>query len=275
MTKNNINNNLEKIRHSLAHLLAAAVLKKWPNAKLGIGPTIENGFYYDFLLPHSFTLEDLKYLEKEIKNLINKNLKFSGEKITAAQAKKMFKNQPFKLELISDFIKEKKPLTIYKTFDKKSGEIYFLDLCRGGHIKDTKEINPEAFKLTRVAGAYWKGSEKNPQLQRIYGVAFENKKELDDYFAQLEKAEKCDHRAIAQKLEIFMIDEEIGKGLPLLLPRGYNLRRKLENYIYEKEKENNYQHVLTTVLAKEDLYKKSGHLAHYKDDMYAPIEIEN
>jgi threonyl-tRNA synthetase len=268
-------NEIDKIRHSLSHLLAAAVLKKWPNTKLGIGPTIENGFYYDFLLPHPFNPEDLKYLEQEIKNLIKKNLEFKGEKLNPAQAKKIFKNQPFKLELISDFVKEKKQLSIYKTFDKKTGEIYFLDLCQGGHIKNTKEINSEAFKLTKIAGAYWKGSEKNPQLQRIYGVAFETKEELESYFKKLEQAEKCDHRALGEKLEIFMIDEEIGKGLPLLLPNGYKLRRNLENYIYEIEKNNGYKHVLTTVLAKEDLYKKSGHLAHYKDDMYAPIEIEN
>lgn len=266
---------IEKIRHSLAHLLAMAVLQKFPNAKLGIGPVIENGFYYDFLLPRSLTYEDLANLEKQIKELIKKNLYFSGQKITANEAKKLFKNQPFKLELIKDFIRDKKPITIYKTFDLKTKKTYFIDLCQGGHIKTTKEINPEAFKLTHIAGAYWRGSEKNPQLQRIYGLAFENKKELENYLNQLEIAEKCNHRHLGQKLEIFIIDEEIGAGLPLLLPCGYKIRRKLENYIYELEKQNDYKHLLTPILAKESLYQKSGHLAHYKDDMYSPIQIEN
>lgn len=273
MNKNKIK--IDNIRHSLAHLLAAAVLKKWPKTKLGIGPTIENGFYYDFLVPQPIATEDLKYLEDEIKNFINKNLIFKGEKVSALQAKKIFKDQPFKLELIKDLIKEKKSISVYKTIDAQTNELYFIDLCRGGHIKNTKEINKNAFKLSHIAGAYWKGSEKNPQLQRIYGIAFETENELQSYLKQIELAEKCDHRNIAQKLEIFMIDEEIGKGLPILLPNGYKIRKKLENYMYDIEKNNGYQHVLTTILAKEDLYKKSGHLAHYKDDMYAPIEIEN
>ncbi|MDW8279959.1 MAG: threonine--tRNA ligase [bacterium] len=273
--KKNVKNKIDHIRHSLAHLLAASVLKKWPDAKLGIGPTIENGFYYDFLLDHRFNENDLKYLENEIKKLINQNLIFKGRKISVDNAKKLFKNQKFKLELIKDFVKEKKPLSVYEIINAKTKEILFIDLCRGGHIKNTKEINPLSFKLSHIAGAYWKGSEKNPQLQRIYGIAFESEKELNDYLKQLELAEKCDHRYVGQKLEIFMIDEEIGKGLPILLPNGYKIRKKLEDYIYQLEKNNNYQHVLTSILAKENLYKKSGHLLHYKEDMYAPIEIEN
>jgi threonyl-tRNA synthetase len=269
-----MNKNIEHIRHSLAHLLAQAVLKKFHDAKLGIGPTIENGFYYDFLLPRNLTPEDLIFFEKEIKNNISKNLAFKGEKISANQAKDFFKNQPFKLELINEFIKEKKPLTIFKTINPKTKEVYFTDLCRGGHIKNTKEINPNAFKLTKIAGAYWKGDEKNPQLQRIYGIAFNNEEQLKKHLELLENAEKCDHRNLAQKLNIFMISEDVGKGLPLWLPNGYKIRRLLENYIYALEEKDGYQYVLTPNLAKEDLYKKSGHLAHYKDDMYAPINID-
>ena len=268
-------NKINHIRHSLAHLLAAAVLLKFPKAKLGIGPTIENGFYYDFLLPQNLTPENLKELENKIKELIKRNLQFKGKKINLAEAKKLFQNQPFKLELIQDFHKQKLGLSIYETINPQTKKTYFVDLCRGGHIKNTNEINPEAFKLTHIAGAYWKGNEKNPQLQRIYGVAFQTKKELEDYLKQQELAQKCDHRMLGQKLEIFIIDEEIGAGLPLLLPNGYKIRRKLENYIYNFEKEKGYQHVLTPILAKENLYQKSGHLAHYKEDMYSPLQIEN
>ena len=274
------NKNLEKIRHSLAHLMAMAVLEKFPNAKLGIGPTIENGFYYDFG-GISISPEDLPKLEKRIRELIKQNLKFKKEIITSTEAKKLFKNQPYKLELIKEIQKTKKPILIYKTFGNKSiihnsqFIIPFIDLCAGPHIKSTKEINPDAFKLTKIAGAYWQRSEKNQMLTRIYGVAFETKKELEDYLKKMELAEKCDHRNIGEKLGLFMVDEQIGKGLPLWLPKGYAIRKKLEDYIYEIEKENGYLHVLTPQIAKEDLYKKSGHLAHYKDDMYAPITIDN
>jgi len=274
------NKNLEKIRHSLTHLMAMAILEKFPNAKLGIGPTIENGFYYDFG-GISISPEDLPKLEKRIRELIKQNLKFKKEIITSTEAKKLFKNQPYKLELIKEIQKTKKPILIYKTFGNKSiihnsqFIIPFIDLCAGPHIKSTKEINPDAFKLTKIAGAYWQRSEKNQMLTRIYGVAFETKKELEDYLKKMELAEKCDHRNIGEKLGLFMVDEQIGKGLPLWLPKGYAIRKKLEDYIYEIEKENGYLHVLTPQIAKEDLYKKSGHLAHYKDDMYAPITIDN
>ena len=225
----NEDNKLEKIRHSLSHLLAAAVLKKIPETKLGIGPTIENGFYYDFLFPKGkgISENDLPELEGEIKNLIRLKLPFSGKRAATAEAKKLFKNQPFKLDLIKEFVKEKQKLSVYKT-----GEI-FIDLCRGGHIKNTKEINPDAFKLTKIAGAYWRGSEKNPMLTRIYGVAFATKKELGDYLKLLEVAERCDHRVLGERLEYFMVDAEIGKGLPLWLPNGHFIRRQLENYMYE------------------------------------------
>lgn len=259
--------NIEKIRHSLAHLLAMAVLEKFPKAKLGIGPIIENGFYYDFD-KISITDADLLEIEKLIRELIKQNLQFKKEIISPVAAKKLFAKQSYKLELIKDIQKTKKPILIYK-----SGN--FIDLCAGPHIKLTFEINPEAFKLTKIAGAYWKGSEKNQMLTRVYGIAFETKKELDKHLEKIAQAEKCDHRNLSERLGYFMIDEEIGKGLPLWLPKGYAIRKKLEDYIYNLEKQNNYFHVLTPVIAKENIYKKSGHLAHYKEDMYAPITIDN
>lgn len=261
-------NQIEKIRHSLAHLLVMAVLKKHPYVKLGIGPIIENGFYYDFNFGKEiFSDKDLPELEKIIKEFIKEGLVFKKEKIKYEEAKKFFSEQPYKLELIEELNTSKNPITIYKSGD-------FTDLCAGPHVKSTKEINPDAFKLIRIAGAYWRGSEKNPMLTRIYGVAFETKQELDDYLKLQEEIEKRDHRILGEKLDLFMIDEKIGKGLPLWLPKGYFIRRQLEDYIYNLEKENGYQHVLTPILAKENLYKTSGHLAHYKDDMYSPIEIE-
>ncbi len=272
-TKNKLTAKLEQIRHSLAHLLAMAILEKYPKAKFSIGPTIENGFYYDFD-NISLSPEDLPKLEKRMRELIKQNLKFKKEIVSSFAAKKLFKDQPYKLELIKEIQKSKKPISTYKTYQLPITNYQFTDLCAGPHIKSTSEINPDAFKLTKIAGAYWRGDEKNPMLTRIYGVAFETKKELEDYLKQIELAEKCDHRNIGAKLGLFMIDEQIGKKLPLWLPKGYAIRKKLEDYIYEIEKENGYLHVLTPHLAKENLYKTSGHLAHYKNDMYAPIEIE-
>ncbi len=283
MPKNIKNSQIEKIRHSLAHLLATAVLEKFPTVKLGIGPVIENGFYYDFDLNADkrgskrrlaqITDKDLPAIENKIRELIKQVLKFKKENIAYAEAKKLFFNQPYKLELIKELMsgsptsQKLKSASVYQNGD-------FIDLCKGPHIKSTKEINPDAFKLTRIAGAYWKGSEKNPMLTRIYGIAFETKKELEEYLNWQKEIKKRDHRILGEKLELFMIDEKIGKGLPLWLPKGYFIRHLLEEYIYNIEKENGYLHVLTPHLAKEDLYKTSGHLSHYKEDMYAPIDIE-
>lgn len=260
--------NLENVRHSLAHLLAAAVLKKFPGAKLGIGPVIENGFYYDFDLPRSITPDDLKEFEKTMRDLIRRKLPFKGKKVTAAEAKKIFAKQLFKLDLIKEFVKEKKGLTVYETGD------IFLDLCRGGHVKNTGEINPEGFTLDRIAGAYWRGDEKNPQLQRIYGIAFGAKKELVGYLALQEEAKKRDHRKLGQELEIFTFSDEVGAGLPLWLPKGTIVRDELEAWAKETEKSAGYQRVATPHITKEELYKISGHVPYYTDDMYAPMEIE-
>ncbi|MCX6812868.1 MAG: threonine--tRNA ligase [Candidatus Azambacteria bacterium] len=259
----------KNIRHSLSHLLAAVVLKKFPDAKLGIGPIIENGFYYDFLLPRSLAPEDLKDFEKEIKKLISQKLSFASKKITAAEAKKILKDQPFKLELINEYTKEKRPLSIYKTGD------VFIDLCAGGHVKNSDEINPDAFKLTSIAGAYWRGDEKNPQLQRIYGVAFESKKELDHYLWQQEEAKKRDHRRLGKELDLFYFSDDIGPGLPLFTPKGEIIRHLMESYVREVQTKYGFQHVWTGHLVKEDLYKKSGHYDNYKDAMFPPMVDNN
>lgn len=256
-------NSLQAIRHSLAHLLAMAVLEKFPEAKLGIGPTIENGFYYDFE-NISISPEDLPGLEKKIKELIKKDIKFEKEEIDTKKAKDIFVNQPYKIELINE-LKEKP--TIYK-----SGN--FTDLCAGPHIENTKEINPDAFKLTKIAGAYWKGNEKNPMLTRIYGLAFDTKKELDDYLKMLEEAEKRDHRKLGKDLGLFVFSPVVGKGLPLWTEKGAIIIKELEEFIVNEEIKRGYKHVRTPDMAKLDLYKKSGHYPYYKDSMYAPIKID-
>lgn len=276
-----LNEPINKIRHSLAHLLAAAVLEKDRGAKLGIGPTIENGFYYDILTSTPISDAHLPAIEKKIREMIKRNLEFKKEEISADEARELFKNQPFKLELIEELAQDKKPILIYKTVSpNQSSDVngqmsnVFTDLCAGPHINHTKEINPDAFKLTKIAGAYWRGSEKNQMLTRIYGVAFETKKELDEYLKAQEEAAKRDHRVLGEKLELFTFSDKVGKGLPLWLPKGAFIRKKLEDYMREKEEAAGYQFVITPHLTKKDLYEQSGHLAHYKEDMYAPIEID-
>lgn len=277
MKKSQAPSKIESVRHSLAHILAMAVLEKFPEAKLGIGPAVENGFYYDFYFAnkHEFgheltriTDSDLPEIEKIMRRIIAQKQNFKGEKVTLAETRKIFKNQPFKLELITDFVKEKKRLTVYRTGD-------FIDLCRGGHIKNTSEINPEAFKLTSVAGAYWKGSEKNPMLTRVYGVAFETKKELEHYLWQQEEAKKRDHRILGERLKLFTFSEEVGPGLPLWLPNGTIIRDEIEKYAKKVEEEWGYQRVTTPHIAKEDLFKKSGHLSYYAESMYPPMKLDD
>ena len=253
---------IDNIRHSLSHLLAAAVLKEFPKAKLGIGPTIENGFYYDFLLPRTLTPDDLAKFEKTMRDHIRAGLPFSGKKTTPAEAKKTFKNQPFKLDLIKEFAKDKKPLTIYKT-----GDVFF-DLCRGGHVKNTKEINPDAFKLDKIAGAYWRGSEKNPQLQRIYGLAFGTKKELDEYLGMREEAEKRDHKKLGLRLDLFTFSELVGSGLPLWTPKGTLVRNLLDSFVWNLREKRGYEKVEIPHIAKKELYEKSGHWDKFKDELF-------
>ncbi|MBI2121842.1 MAG: threonine--tRNA ligase [Candidatus Sungbacteria bacterium] len=260
---------IESARHSLAHLLAMAVLKKFPTAKLGIGPVIENGFYYDFKLPEPITDADLPEIEKTIRGLIAQKLEFSGKTVTPAQTKKIFRDQPFKLELIKEYAQEGRELTVYKTGEE------FIDLCRGGHIKNTSEINSDAFRLTHIAGAYWRGSEKNPMLTRIYGVAFETKNELAEYFKMQEEAEKRDHRILGERLKLFTFAKEIGPGLPLWLPNGTVLREEIEKYAKKIENKWGYQRVVTPHIAKEDLYRMSGHIPYYAESMYPPMKLDD
>ena len=280
---------IENIRHSLSHILAMAVLEKWPNAKLGVGPVIENGFYYDFQLPKDADLNSntLKELEDKMKKIISKNLSFKKKLLTFQEAEKLFKNlkQDFKLELLKDLKKYgttveeelknnklnlKNKLTkvsIYQTGD-------FNDLCRGGHVKNTKEINSQAFKLVKIAGAYWRGDEKNPMLTRFYGVAFKTEKELKDYLNKLEQAEKRDHKKLGKELELFTFSSEVGPGFPLFMPKGLILKRELEKWITQEKEQRGYQFVWTPHLAKSDLYKKSGHFKKY-EAMMNPITIED
>jgi len=270
---------LDHIRHSLAHLLAAAVLKEFPDAKLGVGPTIENGFYYDFLLPRAITPDDLKAFEKTMRGFVNKKLAFTGREVTPAEAKKLFADQPFKLDLIKDFTgdgeagKEKEKLTVYETGAPGEAPI-FMDLCRGGHVENTSEIPADGFKLDKIAGAYWRGDEKNQQLQRIYGVAFESKEALKKYLLMLEEAKKRDHRKLGKELQLFTIIDEIGPGLPLFYPKGAILRRTLENYITELQEKRGYVPIWIPHITKSELYKISGHLDKY-DAMYPPMDLKD
>jgi len=261
---------LHNIRHSLAHLLAIAVLEKDPGAKLGIGPVIDNGFYYDFEFSNGYTPtpEDLKGFEKAMRKMVNKGLPFEGRAVSVDEAKKMFANQPYKTELINEFAGEGKDLTLYKTGD-------FTDLCKGGHVENTKEIAHDGFTITHTAGAYWRGNEKNPMLTRIYGLAFESGDALSAYKLQIEEAKKRDHRKLGEELDLFYFDESIGKGLPVWLPKGNIIKEELENWAKETEKAWGYQRVTTPIITKEDLFYTSGHLPLYKESMYAPIKIED
>lgn len=268
--KNNKETKIQQIRHSLAHLLAMAVLKKFPQAKLGIGPTIENGFYYDFDLTaeaigrsrenRGLNEASLPEIEREMRRLIKQELDFVGEKVTSAAAKKIFKHQPFKLDLIQEYTKEGRQLTVYHTGD-------FTDLCKGGHVKNTSEINPDAFKLISIAGAYWRGSEKNPMLTRIYGVAFGSKKELDDYLKLQEEIERRDHRTIGEKLDLFS-QHAIAPGAIFWHHKGMILWRTLEKFIREKLDAAGYEEVSTPIMVKKDVFIKSGHWEHYRENMF-------
>jgi threonyl-tRNA synthetase len=284
---------LERVRHSLAHLLAAAVLEKFPKAKLGVGPVIEDGFYYDFDLPRALVPEDLSKFESRIEEFIKQGHQFSGKKISAAEGRKIFRDQPFKLELIKDFVKEKRQLSIYKTLRQDSPQrgsgqagrahrpgspqrgsgqagqagTIFTDLCRGGHVKNTKEIDASAFKLDRIAGAYWKGDEKNPQLQRIYGLAFGTKKELDGYLKLRAEAEKRDHKKLGTELELFMF-HQTAPGMPYWLPKGVILYNKLVEFWRKEHESRGYQEISSPILNKKELYITSGHYDHYWPEMF-------
>lgn len=255
--------NLDNIRHSLSHLLAMAVREKDPGVKLAIGPVIENGFYYDFEFSggYSPTPEDLKGFQKAMKKLAGRHLSFKGKEVTADEARKIFSNEPYKLELIEEFSKEGRKLTVYETGD-------FTDLCKGGHIENTKEIDTDAFVITHIAGAYWRGDEKNKMLTRIYGLAFENKEKLDAYVKQQEEAKKRDHRKLGKELGLFTFSELVGPGLPLWTPNGTIIRELLNDYVWELRRARGYQRVTIPHITKKDLYETSGHWEKFADELF-------
>ncbi len=269
---------LYRIRHSAAHIMAQAVLEMFPDGKVTIGPPVENGFYYDFDLPRNLTPEDLEQIEKRMRQIIAGKFEFEKEVVSADEARKIFKDQPYKIELIDGLekggfdeygnpLKEKPEISIYK-------HDTFVDLCRGPHVHNTKEIRPDAIKLMNVAGAYWRGDEHNKMLQRIYGTAWESKKDLDNYLWQLEEAKKRDHRKLGKELEIFIFEDEVGSGLPLWLPNGGVMIEELEKLAKEMEEKAGYLRVRTPNLTKEDLFIRSGHLPYYAESMYPPMELE-
>jgi threonyl-tRNA synthetase len=254
---------LDMMRHSAAHILAEAVQYLFPEAKFGIGPTIENGFYYDFDLPRSLTSEDLPTIENKMAEIIDANLPFTREEMSKEAARRLFATQPYKLELIDELADA--TVTIYKQGS-------FIDLCRGPHVASTGEV--KAFKLTHVAGAYWRGNEKRPMLQRIYGVAFDNQADLEDYLSRQAEAAKRDHRKLGKELDLFSIHEEIGPGLICWHPKGALIRQVIEDFWRTEHIKRGYDIVYTPHIAKLDLWKTSGHWDFYRNYLYSPIEVE-
>lgn len=268
------NEHLDHLRHSLAHLLAAAVLEIYPDAKPTIGPTVDNGFYYDFEFSDNNrpTDKDLKDIEKRMRKILPSWKEMSGREVKADEARVMFKDNPYKMELIEEIIAKNEPVTVYTAGPESKP---FTDLCRGRHASNpAKEIAPDSFKITRLAGAYWRGSEDNKQLTRIYGIAFETKDELDKYETMIKEAEKRDHRKLGKELELFEFDDDIGPGLPLWLPNGTAIAEELEKLAKETEFKAGYVRVKTPHIAKENLYLTSGHLPYYKESMFPPMEYE-
>lgn len=269
---------LYKIRHSAAHIMAQAVLEFYPETKYTIGPPVENGFYYDFELPEQITNEDLEKIEKRMRQIIAGHHEFKKEVISADEARVVFKDQPYKLELIEGL--EKGGLDEYgNPLDTKPDiSLYrhdtFTDLCRGPHVENTKQINPAAVKLTSIAGAYWRGDENNKMLTRIYGTAWRSPDELKQYLQMLEEAKKRDHRKLGKELDIFFFDDEVGPGLPMWMPNGGIMIEELEKLAKEMEDAAGYSRVRTPNLTKEDLFLRSGHLPYYAESMYPPMELE-
>ncbi len=255
--------------HTCSHVLAQAVKRLWPEVKLAIGPSIETGFYYDLLAPFAFTPEHLEQIEAEMRKICKEKLKLERFELPREEAIKFMeeKDEPFKVELIND-LPEDAVISFYK-----QGE--FTDLCAGPHLDSTGRIKGNAIKLTACNAAYWRGDSKRETLQRIYGVAFPKKDELDEYLAKLEEAKLRDHRKLGRELGLFMTDELVGRGLPMFLPKGYTVWRILENYIRDKELKLGYQHVLTPCVGTVELYKTSGHWDHYKQNMFPAMEVDD
>ena len=270
---------LHALRHSAAHVLASAVMELLPGTKFGFGPAIDEGFYYDFQLPRPLTPEDLPLIEEKMKEIIKGKHAFVRAELSIDDARKQFADQLFKVDQINALAKGEvdedgnegaNAATSVSTYTHGS----FVDLCRGPHVGNTSDIPVNALKLLSIAGAYWRGNEKNPQLTRVYGTVFQSKKELDDHLAMLEEAKKRDHRKLGKELEIFVLDEEVGPGLPLWLPNGGVLIEELEALAKEMELKAGYVRVRTPHITKENLFLKSGHLPYYADSMYPPMEME-
>ncbi|MEU9019616.1 threonine--tRNA ligase [Actinomadura sp. NPDC048394] len=274
------------MRHSAAHVMAQAVQELFPEAKLGIGPPVENGFYYDFDVAEPFTPDDLKRIEKRMREIVKQGQRFSRRPVSDDDARAELAAEPYKLELIG--LKGSGPvedaadganvevggaeLTIYDNLDAKSGELRWKDLCRGPHLPSTRVI--PAFKLMRSGGAYWRGSEKNPQLQRIYGTAWESREKQDEYLEFLAEAEKRDHRKLGAELDLFSFPPELGSGLPVFHPKGGIIRKEMEDYMRRRQQEAGYEFVNTPHITKSSLFEISGHLPYYGDDMFPPFEVD-
>ena len=258
---------LEILRHSTAHLMAQAIKRLYKDVKLGVGPVIESGFYYDIDMPQSLTPEDLPLIEKEMKKIINENISIERKEVSRNEAIQIYKeiDDEYKLELI-EAIPEDETVTIYEQGD-------FFDLCRGVHVPSTGKIRE--FKLLSIAGAYWRGNSDNKMLQRIYGTAFFKKEDLTEHLRLLEEAKERDHRKIGKELNLFTHSQQVGQGLPLWLPKGATIRRIIERYIVDKEVSLGYDHVYTPIMANVELYKTSGHWDHYQEDMFPVMDMDN
>lgn len=261
-------NDISKKRHTLAHLLAAATLDIFPDTKLTLGPAIDTGFYYDMEFSKPLTDADLPKIEKMMQKILPKWTEFSHKEVSVDEAREVFAKNPYKLELIEEIAQKGEKITLYTCGG-------FTDLCRGGHSENpAKEIDAESFKLDKIAGAYWRGDEKNKMLTRIYGLAFKNKAELENHIKMVEEARSRDHKKLGKELDLFLIDEKVGKGLPLWTPKGTAIKFALEDFARKLEKKYGYEHVCTPYLGGEDLYRTSGHLDHYSENMYAPIDMD-
>jgi len=269
---------LYRIRHSSAHVMAEAVLEKFPEAKYTIGPPVEDGFYYDFDLPRSLTEDDLAGIEERMREIIAGDHPFVKEVVSGDEARKIFKDQPYKLELIDGLekggfdeygnpLEQKVEISIYKHDN-------FVDLCRGPHVENTQQINPDAVKLMNVAGAYWRGDEHNPMLQRVYGTAWHNSQELEDYLWRLEEAKRRDHRRLGRELDLFSVSEDVGAGLILWHPKGGMVRKIAEDFCRDEHEKGGYQFVYSPHIGKANLWEISGHLGWYEENMYSPLEID-
>lgn len=275
-TQNEVIDDLYKMRHSLAHVLAQAVLKLWPNAKAAIGPPVDTGCYYDFLFAEPISDADFKKIEKEMRTIINKGQTFAVDTLPVDDAIAFWKgkDQPFKVELIADLkANGETEVTNYKNLDADGNEM-FVDLCKGGHVENLKEIPADGFKIMTLAGAYWRGDEKREQLTRIYVAAFPSKEELQNHLTMLEEAKKRDHRKLGQELHLFTFSELIGPGLPLWTGKGSIIVEALETLAKETEAAGGYERVRTPHIAKGKLYERTGHLAHYKESMFPPMKLD-